>query len=75
MSNLHVHWTKPTRVIKEEREEPRWCFHERKRLGGTHRLLSEVGESYYDPWWSYACDGCGGDYRLGFGRVWVEADY
>jgi hypothetical protein len=63
-----------TYVIREDREDPRWCFGCRARHGGAHRLISEVGMSYYDPWWQYACDGCGDDCRLGFGMVWTGED-
>ncbi|MCU0297293.1 MAG: hypothetical protein MUF33_02095 [Candidatus Nanopelagicales bacterium] len=56
-----------TKVIAAERVEPRWCFGCRKRLGGTLSCVAEVEPSYYDPWWQYACDGCGQDRRWGFG--------
>lgn len=69
-------------VVKIEREPERWCFNERKRRAGTHTLRRPTFEylmateawGWADPRWSYGCDGCGGDYRLGFGMEWVYAD-
>jgi hypothetical protein len=69
--NLTICLGPKMRVVKEERQEPIWCFGERRRVGGVHQLWSPVGMSYYDPHWSYTCDGCGDDRRLGFGRVWM----
>lgn len=68
----------PMHVIKEEREEPRWCFGCRKRHGGTWTLRGPSFEDvqrteawgWAEPVWSYACDGCREDRRHGFG--WAE---
>lgn len=57
----------PMETIATEREEPRWCFGCRKRLAGTWACKATVEPSYYDPYWEYACDGCGEDRRHGFG--------
>lgn len=62
----------PTEVVGEERQEPIWCFGCRKRLPGTHVLLTDPFPSYYDPVWAYRCDGCRHDRRLGFGRGWCD---
>lgn len=61
-----------TRVIETVAGFPRWCFACRRRLPGTYRLIGETAPSYYEPWWRYACDGCGGDGRLGFGCDWLD---
>lgn len=66
-------------VRRTEREEPRWCFGCRKRLGGTHTLRAPSFETlmateawgWAEPVWTYECDGCGEDVRLGFGMEWV----
>lgn len=59
MSTLHICWPGPTRVLATDREEPRWCFGCRKKLGGTWTCKAEIEPGYYGPWWGYACDGCG----------------
>jgi len=73
-----------TEVRKTEREEPRWCFGERKRLGGTwtlrgpsfETLMATEAWGWAEPFWVYACDGCGEDRRAGFGGEygWVEEE-
>jgi len=65
-------------VIKVVDEPERWCFHERKRRTGKHILMGVDFDwlqrteawGWAEPFWKYRCDGCGGDYRLGFGMVW-----
>jgi hypothetical protein len=70
-------------VAEERREPERWCFKERRRQGGTHRLMrfraedvlsGAVGAGWAEPYWDYRCDGCNEDHRLGFGWVWVAAE-
>ena len=69
----------PTEVVKTEREEPRWCFGERKRLGGTwtcrrpsfETLMATEAWGWADPIWTYTCDGCGEDRRAGFSGEYV----
>jgi hypothetical protein len=53
----------PTKVLREERADLRWCFQCRRRLPGTHVLLADEQPSYYEPVWAYRCDGCGRDGR------------
>jgi hypothetical protein len=65
---VHILRPRDLQVVGEEREEPRWCFGCRKRLGGTWQLMAEPPPSYYDPHWSYRCDGCGRDRRFFPGR-------
>lgn len=72
----------PTEVVKEERQEPRWCFGCRKRLGGTltmrrpsfETLMATEAWGWAEPVWTYRCDGCGDDRRLGFGMEWEYDD-
>ena len=72
----------PLEVVKTEREEPRWCFGERKRLGGTwtlrrpsfETLMATEAWGWAEPIWTYACDGCGEDRRAGFGGEYVYAE-
>ena len=68
-----------TVLLAEERGPERWCFGERRRAAGTHRLMGHTAEDvlsgrvasgWAEPRWVYACDGCGRDRRLGFGMVW-----
>ena len=63
----------PKRALRTEREEPRWCFGERRRLPGTWTLQDYDPESphygWYEPIWTYRCDGGDHDCRLfGSGR-------
>lgn len=61
---LHINWGPTMHVHKREREQPRWCFGCRKRLGGDHVLwVTDDPMSYYGPHWSYECDGCKQDRR------------
>ncbi len=72
----------PMEVVKTEREDPRWCFGERKRLGGTWTLRRPSFETlmrteawgWADPVWTYECDGCGEDRRAGFGGEYGYAE-
>lgn len=65
----------PVETIRTEREEPRWCFGERRRVGGTWKLRGPTFETvmateafgWAEPFWEYTCDGCGEDRRAGFG--------
>lgn len=50
----------------------RWCFGCRKRLAGKYYLMVEPPGSYYDPWWSYRCNGCQEDHRLFPGCEWED---
>lgn len=69
-------------VIKVERGPERWCFGERKRRAGTLTLRRPMFEylmateawGWAEPVWTYECDGCGKDERLGFGMEWVYDD-
>jgi hypothetical protein len=69
-------------VVKTERGPERWCFGERKRQPGTHTLrrpsfdylMATEAWGWAEPVWSYRCDGCGEDRRLGFGMEWVWTD-
>lgn len=61
------------KVYSTEREEPRWCFGERKRVAGTWTLRGPTFEAlkateawgWAEPVWSYECDGCHEDRRSG----------
>ena len=65
------------KVYKIEREEPRWCFAERKRQPGTWTLKGPTFETlveteawgWAEPVWTYRCDGCGRDAHE-FGSGW-----
>ena len=56
---------------KVERQEPIWCFEERKRLAGQWELragweqgtVPDESVGYWEPIWVYRCDGCGHDRR------------
>ena len=59
-------------VLREVDAGDRWCFGCRKRLPHVDRLLHDNPHplppdfppdelSYYDPWWSRECSGCGED--------------
>lgn len=49
----------------------RWCFGERKRRAGKHVLqagwahntVPDDSVGYWEPVWTYECDGCGSDRR------------
>lgn len=66
-------------VVRVERMPERWCFGERKRRAGTltckrpsfEWLQATEAWGWADPIWTYTCDGCGQDRRLGFGMEWV----
>ena len=63
----------PTEVRHTERGRKRWCFACRKYRAGTYLWHVPSDEwSYYGPHWSYRCDGCGEDRRLGFGWEWLD---
>lgn len=63
----------PIEVRHTERGRVRWCFQCRKCLAGTYALHVPTDPmSYYEPNWSYTCDGCGEDNRLGFGWEWLD---
>jgi hypothetical protein len=65
-------------VVREERLPERWCFGERKRRAGTltirrpsfEYLMETEAWGWAEPTFTYRCDGCGEDRRLGFGWVW-----
>jgi hypothetical protein len=64
MSGLHVNRSRAEHDSScDERVRPRWCFRCCKRSEGTHQLMREPADSYYDHWWRYRCDGCGEDHR------------
>lgn len=53
-------------VYRTEPAPERWCFGERRRVGGTWELRGDApaGEpSWYEPIWTYRCEGCGHDRR------------
>lgn len=72
----------PLEVVATEREEPRWCFGERRRLGGTwtcsrpsfETLMATEAWGWAEPVWTYKCDGCHEDRRAGFGGVYEYSD-
>lgn len=49
MSNVHISWTGPTKVIHREALDTRWCFVCRKRVEFEFTLTATVEPSYYDP--------------------------
>jgi hypothetical protein len=58
----------PLRVLKVQAEPARWCYGERRRQPGTWTLYADGPDadgmpSWYEPWWRYACQGCGKDRR------------
>lgn len=70
MTLIHILRPKNLQLIKEDREEARWCFKCRKRLEGTWQLWAEPPGSYYDPHWAYHCDGCNEDHSNFPGTCW-----
>ena len=72
MNALHV-LRVPTSVTHQEPGRARWCFNCRTRNVGTYSLHVPTDPmSYYGPHWSYTCDNCGEDGRLGFGDGWLD---
>lgn len=59
-------------VWSRERETARWCFGCRRRLEGTwercagwpYGTIPDGSVGYWEPVWSYRCDGCGRDRRV-----------
>lgn len=68
----------PMHVLKTEGAPERWCFGERKRRTGKFVLRGPTFEEvkateawgWAEPIWTYECDGCGKDERLGFGMYY-----
>jgi hypothetical protein len=63
-----------TYVHSTRKEPERWCFGERKRQTGTWELHVDTDPmSYWEPFWTFKCDGCGQDRMYGFGgyREWL----
>lgn len=71
MSTIRVHRV-PTTVEHTESGRVRWCFNCRKHSAGVYSFHVPDARSYYEPHWSYACDNCGEDARLGFGWGWID---
>ena len=63
----------PTEVRRTVKGSLRWCFRCHKHSTGTFsQHVPTDPMSYYDPHWSYRCDNCRQDGRLGFGRYWIN---
>lgn len=55
MTNVHIHWTGPTEVIRREPDGTRWCFRCRARTEFEYTLTADVEPSYYDPTPAISC--------------------